>query len=139
MQRGLPIRDLIKHFEHRQEDWIVKAGLRSRITFKEYHLLSNLAELGKFHLVIFRNELPHYASAAQIRVLRSLSTVVEPEGFLILGSKDIVPKATYGLKPHFDMPFILKKDAAFVEPEEIIPERVKGPEAVPFVPDSNFG
>ena len=99
VQRGLPIRDLITYFDRRGEDWIVKSQLRDMVTFKEHHLLSNLSDLGKFHVVIFRNSIHHYSSAAQVRVMRVLLSVVEGHGFLIMGSGETAPSTTIGFEP----------------------------------------
>ena len=98
VQRGLPIRDLVSYFDRRGEDWIVKPELRAMVTFVEHHLLSNLSDLGQFHVVVFRNGLMHYSSAAQVRVMRGLSTIVSPNGFLLLGSDEKSPQLSYGFR-----------------------------------------
>ena len=98
VQRGLPIRDLVSYFDRRGEDWIAKAELMEKVTFIEHHLLSNLNDLGQFHVVIFRNGLVHYSSAAQVRVMRGLSTIVSPNGFLLLGSDETSPRLSYGFQ-----------------------------------------
>lgn len=95
VQRGLPIRDLVKYFDRSGEDWVVKPSLQSRVTFKEFHLLSKLDGLGEFDLVLFRNSLSYYSSPAQIRVIRSLSSIVKHERFLMFGSKETLPSASY--------------------------------------------
>ena len=99
VQRGLPIRDLITYFKREKEDWRVKKHIREAVTFKETHLLANLDELGDYHLVLFRNALPHYSSPAQVRVLRGLSTLVKPMGYLLLGSDETLNHINYGFDP----------------------------------------
>lgn len=99
VQRGLPIRDLVDYFNKRGEDWIVKNELRSQIDYKEHHLLGQLSDLGDFHMVMFRNGLPHYSNPAQIRVLRSLSSIIKPGGYLVLGSDENAPSLTYNCDP----------------------------------------
>lgn len=96
VQRGLPIRDLVTYFDRQGEDWRLKDRIRERVVFQEHHLMSNLSTLGDFHLVVFRNRLPDYASAAQLRLVRGLSGIVLPLGYLMLGSKEQAPKITYG-------------------------------------------
>lgn len=121
VQRGLPIRDLITHFERQGEDWIVKPELRKKVAFKEYHLLSNLSELGQFHLILFQNSLSYYSSVAQIRVIRSLSSIVHPHGYLMLGSGENIPKISYGFEPIPEAVGIFQKHQPSViaeEPEE---------------------
>lgn len=96
VQRGLPIRDLVSYFDRRGEDWVVKQSLRDQITFQEHHLLSNLSTLGHFHIIILRNRMATYASGAQVRVLRGLSNIILPLGYLVLGSEEKLPRITYG-------------------------------------------
>lgn len=96
VQRGLPIRDLITYFDRRGEDWVVKQELRDKVTFQEHHLLSNLSTLGHFHIIVLRNRMATYASGAQVRVLRGISNIVLPLGFLVLGSEEQLPRITYG-------------------------------------------
>ena len=99
VQRGLPIQDLVKYFDREKEDWRLKEHVRKAVNFKETHLLSNLDDLGDFHVVLFRNALPHYSSPAQVRVLRGLSTLVKPLGYLLLGSDETLNHINYGFDP----------------------------------------
>lgn len=99
VQRGLPIRDLITYFESDGENWTVKPDIRSRVHFKDFHLLSNLEELGSYDVVLFRNNLPHYSSPALIRVFRGLSAVVKSQGYLVLGSEEELGHVNYGFDP----------------------------------------
>lgn len=125
-QRGLPVRDLIAYFDRQGEDWIVKEELKQIVRFKEFHLLSKLDGLGSFDLVMFRNSLTHYSSPAQIRVVRSLSAVVKPEGYLMFGSGEPVPNTRNTFGPLEEYPYILQKIS------EVIPEDLE--EAQPEVP-----
>jgi len=96
VQRGLPIRDLVTYFDRQAEDWIIKQHIRKAVKFEETHLLSNLDTLGEFDIVVFRNALPHYSSPAQVRVLRGLSTLVKPLGYLLLGTDETLSHINYG-------------------------------------------
>ncbi len=116
VQRGLPIKDLTQFFDREKEDWRVKEHIRDAVTFEETHLLSNMDKLGDFHVVLFRNALSHYSSPAQVRVLRSLSTLVKPLGYLILGTGETLNHINYGfdtLEGHSEI---------FRKREEKIPE-----------------
>lgn len=109
VQRGLPIQDLITFFDRAGEDWVIKPSLREKVSFREHHLLSNLSDLGNFHLIVFRNGLKYYSPAAQIRVLRSLSSHIMPHGYLVLGSEDRLSKFSFGFEALDSMPGIFKK------------------------------
>jgi len=113
-QRGLPVRDLIAYFDRQGEDWVVKNTLKEIVRFKEFHLLSKLDGLGQFDLVLFRNSLVHYSSPAQIRVVRSLSAIVKPEGYLMFGSEEKLPTSRNTFDPLSEYAYVLQKHA---EPE----------------------
>ena len=126
VQRGLPIRDLIKFFDREKEDWVIKDHIRDAVAFKETHLLSNLDDLGDFHVVLFRNALPHYSSPAQVRVLRGLATLVKPLGYLLLGSDETLNHINYGFDPLARQNGIFRKRAEKVE-EPIEDPTIKKP------------
>ena len=115
VQRGLPIRDLVTYFDRQAEDWVVKDSLRKAVKFEETHLLSNLDALGEFDIVVFRNALPHYSSPAQVRVLRGLSTLVKPLGYLLLGSDETLNHINYGFDTLARLPNIFRKREEKVE------------------------
>jgi len=115
VQRGLPIRDLITYFDRQSEDWIVKEHIRKAVRFEETHLLSNLDALGQFDVVVFRNALPHYSSPAQVRVLRGMSTLVRPLGYLLLGSDETLNHINYGFDTLARQPNIFRKREEKVE------------------------
>ena len=121
VQRGLPIQDLITYFNKENEDWTIKPDLRNKVTFEETHLLSNLDQLGDFHVVLFRNSLPHYSSPAQVRVLRGLSGLVKPLGYLLLGSGETLNHINFGFDPITHEDSIFRKRPEKIEAEPIDP------------------
>ena len=125
VQRGLPIRDLVKYFDREKEDWRLKEHVREAVNFKETHLLSNLDDLGDFHVVLFRNALPHYSSPAQVRVLRGLSTLVKPLGYLLLGSDETLNHINYGFDPLARQNGIFRKREEKIE--EVVDPTIKQP------------
>lgn len=115
VQRGLPIRDLVTYFDRNAEDWVIKKNIRDAVRFEETHLLSNLDALDQFDIVVFRNALPHYSSPAQVRVLRGLSTLVKPRGYLLLGSDETLNHINYGFDTLARQPNIFRKREEKVE------------------------
>ena len=95
------------------------------MNFKDTHLLSNLDNLGDFHVVLFRNALPHYSSPAQVRVLRGLSTLVKPLGYLLLGSDETLNHINYGFDPLARQNGIFRKREEKIE--EVIDPTIKQP------------
>ena len=125
VQRGLPIRDLVTYFDRQAEDWVVKDHIRKAVKFEETHLLSNLDALGEFDIVVFRNALPHYSSPAQVRVLRGLSSLVKPLGYLLLGTDETLNHINYGFDTLARQPNIFRKREEKVE--VIIDPNIKVP------------
>lgn len=121
VQRGLPIRDLVTYFDREKEDWVIKPEIKDMVTFEETHLLSNLDNLGDFHVVLFRNALPHYSSPAQVRVLRGLTGLVKHLGYLLLGSGETLNHINFGFDPLARQNGIFRKRAKKIEPEPIDP------------------
>lgn len=115
VQRGLPIRDLVTYFNRQAEDWVIKEHICKAVKFEETHLLSNLDALGEFDIVVFRNALPHYSSPAQVRVLRGLSTLVRPLGYLLLGTDEALNHINYGFDKLARQPNIFRKREEKVE------------------------
>ncbi len=115
VQRGLPIRDLITYFDRKAEDWIIKDHIRQAVKFEETHLLSNLDSLGEFDIVVFRNALPHYSSPAQVRVLRGLSSLVKPLGYLLLGTDETLNHINYGFDTLARQPNVFRKREEKIE------------------------
>jgi len=115
VQRGLPIRDLVTYFDRKSEDWVIKKDIRNAVKFEETHLLSNLDALGQFDIVVFRNALPHYSSPAQVRVLRGLSTLVKPLGYLLLGTGETLNHINYGFDTLARQPNVFHKREDIVE------------------------
>ena len=102
-------------------DRVIKDHIRDAVTFKETHLLSNLDDLGDFHVVLFRNALPHYSSPAQVRVLRGLATLVKPLGYLLLGSDETLNHINYGFDP------LARQNGIFRKREEKVEEPIEDP------------
>jgi len=85
------------------------------VRFQETHLLSNLDSLDSFDIVMFRNALPHYSSPAQVRVLRGLSTLVKPLGYLLLGTGETLNHINFGFDALAQQPNIFRKREEKVE------------------------
>jgi len=119
VQRGLPVRSLVKYFARDGEDWVVSGQLRSHMDFKEAHLLTAPDAFGKFHLVMMRNALSRYAPAAQMRILRSLAPVLETGGYLMLGTQENLSDLNFGLDPVRACPgFFRRRATRYVEDDK---------------------
>jgi chemotaxis protein methyltransferase CheR len=97
VQRGLPIKLLIKHFEQIGEQWRLKPELRRLADFRVFNLLGDLAPLGQFDVILCRNVLIYFDLATKTRVLDAMHQRLVRDGALILGGAETV----FGISSRF--------------------------------------
>ncbi|MEI7669157.1 MAG: protein-glutamate O-methyltransferase [Pseudomonadota bacterium] len=91
IQRGLPITMMLKYFKQLPENnWQANDTLRSMVTFKYQNLLENINALGKFDIIFCRNVLIYFDEATKRGVLDKMSQMLNPNGYLILGSTETI-------------------------------------------------
>jgi chemotaxis protein methyltransferase CheR len=91
VQRGLPIRRLLAHFDKIDENWRVRGDLRQMVRWVELNLLSDLSALGRFDLVLCRNVIGSLTPDAGARVLASLDAACRPDAVLVVGAQEAPP------------------------------------------------
>jgi len=122
VQRGLPVRMLLKFFDEApDEQWQVTEQVRSMVAFREANLLQPAADLGSFDLVLCRNVLGSFDAAGQAATLDRLAGALNDGGILILGKGEKIA----GLPERF-LPFE-GLDGVYVRPPAA--RRVATPEA----------
>ena len=88
VQRGLPIQRLVKYFEQKGQDWVVRKDLREKVAFKVMNLLELPPMLGPFDIVFCRNVLIYFEVDVKAKVLASIAQRMKPQGYLLLGSAE---------------------------------------------------
>jgi chemotaxis protein methyltransferase CheR len=88
VQRGLPIRQLMRHFTQTGDQWHVNQTLKKRIRFERQNLLQSLSHLGRFDIILCRNVLIYFDVATKSQVLDQLAGAMKPEAVLLLGSAE---------------------------------------------------
>jgi chemotaxis protein methyltransferase CheR len=94
VQRGLPARRLVRHFEKQDESFVLTHRVRQSVRWARVNLLDDLTPLGPFDLVFCRNVLASLSETARTRVLGNLRQVLAPGGYLALGLGDAAPELT---------------------------------------------
>ena len=100
IQRGLPIRTLIRHFERRDELWALSPRIRAMVRWRRANLNADFRALGRFDVIFCRNVLSGMEAKSQARVLEQFAQALEPGGYLVLGaneSVDAMPEGLVGL------------------------------------------
>jgi chemotaxis protein methyltransferase CheR len=88
VQRGLPIRLLVKHFEREGEGWRLSPLIRGMVRWRRINLVAPFAQVGIFEIILCRNLIGELDASFARRVLENLSLSLAPNGFLVLGSRD---------------------------------------------------
>ena len=99
VQRGLPIRSLVKHFKQEGTKWRVAPDLATMVRFEERNLLADLSALGRFDAIFCRNVLIYFDAPTKTRVLETLARRLTPSGVLYLGGAETVLGLTDRLVP----------------------------------------
>jgi len=88
VQRGLPARMLVRHFERQGESFALSPRVRQMVRWRRVNLMDDLSRMGQFDLVLCRNMLGQFAPEAMGRVLGQLRSALAPGGRLALGQND---------------------------------------------------
>ncbi|MBX9729825.1 MAG: methyltransferase domain-containing protein [Sphingomonas sp.] len=99
IQRGLPVRQMIKWFEASGSDWIAQSNLVRKINFRRHNLVGDPAPAGYFDIVLCRNVLLYLSPVLRKRVFDLLAQVVRPGGLLVLGAGETVIGQTEAFSP----------------------------------------
>lgn len=100
VQRGLPIRTLIAHFEKVSELWRVHDRVRATIRFERHNLVSDPAPEGAFDLVLCCNVLSGLDAAARTTAIETIAGACAPEGLLALGAGETIETEAFTPLPN---------------------------------------
>jgi chemotaxis protein methyltransferase CheR len=100
VQRGLPVKLLLRHFRQDGTKWIINPDLRRNIAFQQHNLLQSYAHLGRFDVIFCRNALIYFSTSTKQDILARLSESLVDDGYLMLGGSETVMGLTKALAPH---------------------------------------
>ncbi len=90
IQRGLPVREMMRWFEADGERWRARPELRARVRFAVCNLLDPWPLAGRFDIVLCRNLLLYLAPARRRQAFARLAERLCPDGRLMLGAGETV-------------------------------------------------
>lgn len=99
IQRGLPIRRMMRWFDQASEDWVAKPDLVRRIQFKRHNLVGDPPPIGRFDVVLCRNVLLYLSAPHRAQVFERMAEVIRPGGLLVLGAGETVIGQTRAFTP----------------------------------------
>ncbi len=97
VQRGLPIRKLIAHFEKAGDLWRICDRLRAAVTFNVHNLLNHPGALGQFDLILLSHVLGGFDAETRRAVMLRTADALAPGGAILLGEGETLPDDCDGL------------------------------------------
>ncbi len=98
IQRGLPVRTMLRWFEPQGDQWVADPQLRRAVRFSTHSLFE--PALSKFDLILCRNVMMYLPEHHRRTVFARLDDALEPGGMLILGAGETVIGQTDSFVTH---------------------------------------
>jgi chemotaxis protein methyltransferase CheR len=99
VQRGLPIRRLLEHFDKVEDNWRLTPRIRQRVRWRRVNLVGDMTAMGQFDVIFCRYVLASMDVPYRRRVLEALSGLLPPDGLLVLGPQETAETITQALQP----------------------------------------
>lgn len=103
VQRGLPVRYLLKYFTQDKDSWTLNAAIRQRVQFKTLNLMEDFRQLGQFDIIMCRNVLIYFDIPTRRDVLTRMLPHLPADGRLVLGAPETVVGITNDFSPEPDV------------------------------------
>ena len=101
VNRGLPVKMLMRYFERDGEVWQINESLRAMCDFRFSNLCDPPVGLPIFDLVLLRNVLLYFPPQERRRVLAQAHRQLQPSGYLLLGNAEQAEDSTELFKAEF--------------------------------------
>lgn len=88
VSRGMEAETRDRYFNKRGEKWQVNERLRSRVSPRQANLANLPSDLGPYDLIMLRNVLIYFSADVREKVLREMSKLLAPDGYLLLGASE---------------------------------------------------
>jgi len=112
VQRGLPIRQLVKHFTNQDDTWEISPRIRQMVRWKRINLLSDLSILGRFDVILLRHVLDDLEPSLHGRILENLIALMPDDGVLVLSPEDQLTGGAEALLLRTDRPGVFRRGSA---------------------------
>lgn len=112
VQRGLPIRQLVEHFDQQDDMWAVSPRLRQMIRWRRVNLVAELGAAERFDVIFCRYVLSALIEPMRERLLANLACALSPEGYLFLGEQETAAGLCDALRPVSGCPGLYARNTA---------------------------
>ncbi|PVE59613.1 chemotaxis protein CheR [Arthrobacter sp. TPD3018] len=99
IQRGLPIRQLMRWFDGEGGEWTIKPDLARRVMFRQHNLVADRPPAGAFDVILCRNVLLYLSPETKQAVFRTFADALRADGLLVLGAGETVIGQTQLFQP----------------------------------------
>ncbi len=99
ISRGLTPPKIKKYFNPDGECWRIKDELRAMAVFKKLNLTEPFFGLGKFDIILCRNVAIYFSPEERKRLYEKIAGVLEPDGYLMIGSTESLTNDTPLFEP----------------------------------------
>lgn len=96
VQRGLPIRRLVRNFTQEGSNWRISDHLRRMVTFRIFNLLDSFGWLMEMDVVFCRNVLMYFDQKTRVSVIDRVADMLAPDGALLVGPAESISGLTTG-------------------------------------------
>jgi len=90
VQRGMPVRLLVKYFDQNGANWEIKPELRQMVEFRKHNMILEAPALVSCDIVFCRNVLIYFDEATKRSVLEKVAKIMPKDGVLFLGAAENV-------------------------------------------------
>ncbi len=90
IQRGLPIRRMMRWFDADGSDWVAKPELTRLVAVRRHNLVADRPPAGQFDVVLCRNVLLYLSGKTKTGVFERFAGALRPGGTLVLGAGETV-------------------------------------------------
>jgi len=88
IERGLSKEKLQKYFVPNGGNWKINDEIRAMVSFAKRNILKPFVGLGKLDIIFCRNVAIYFNIEDRKKLFENIASVLEPDGFLILGSTE---------------------------------------------------
>lgn len=113
VQRGLPIRHLVNHFEKSEEMWVLSPRIRQMVRWRRVNLIADLSTAGRFDVIFCRYVLSDLTPQMKPRLLENLARALSPDGFLVLGEGEGVTGLSEAFQAVAGRPGVYARNPAY--------------------------
>ncbi len=112
VQKGLPIRYLVRHFERQDEAWHLSPAIRQKVQWSRVNLISEISTVGRFDVIFCRYVLGGFDDLTRKQVLSRLAGALNDNGYLIVGRDEAVLDQAVGLSPVWGSSDVYRREPA---------------------------